>query len=806
MSFTPLKHSICFNKPRRLTDVSSWHEHIPFAFTIVELSKPKVIIELGTHKGDSYCAFCQAVETLRLDTACYAVDTWEGDEHSGLYSTEVLEELHKYHDPLYGRFSGLIQSRFDHALNYFPDDSVDILHIDGLHSYEAVKHDFENWLPKLSRNGIVLIHDTNVREREFGVWRLWQEIKDKYPSFEFKHGHGLGVLAVGIDVSAEVLDFLEIANRNLVAISEFFSHLGNKISLQYKVQEQNAKIIDLTKQITELNDAHHVKDVQIAGLISTNQAKDQQIVELVSKHKADKDTLEEIIKEKNLQITNLTTNLNNIYNSYGWKAISKFCRLLDKLLPVGSKRRNFFKKCREYINKKMLFFLYLMQKFKEKLFLSNKTKAMKTPLIVPKISLLDQETEKIVPFKDEIVSIIIPTKNAGENFEYILTMIRNQKGFENIEIIVVDSGSTDETLELAKEYKVKIIEIPAEMFSHSYARNLGADQASGNYFLFTVQDALPPSNLWLYELMKVMRNNNVSAVSCAEYPRKDADLFYRIISWNHYRFLEVDKNDRIMSKPDVENHINLRKNGQLSDLACLISRDVFFKYRYRFNYAEDLDLGIRLIKDGYKIAFLSSTRIIHSHNRPAYYFLKRGYVDNIFLSDIFIDFHIPPIQLNNLIRDIFFTYDFLNTLIREDISNIKLPCTIPELTDLFTKKFESTITKTYQSINIDNNQYVDTEFMLFVNKIYDEYSISVDKVPYDGILMNAMRGFINITFDYMKNTYESIDELLIEDIKTCMYKEYALLCGAHLAYCYLKSPDNVKHELKKLDKDLRRGI
>ena len=81
---------MCFSDTEKLSEISSWHEHIPFAFTIVQLLEPKVIVELGTHKGDSYCAFCQAVDELKLDTACYAVDTWEGDEHSGLYGKEVL--------------------------------------------------------------------------------------------------------------------------------------------------------------------------------------------------------------------------------------------------------------------------------------------------------------------------------------------------------------------------------------------------------------------------------------------------------------------------------------------------------------------------------------------------------------------------------------------------------------------------------------------------------------------------------------------------------------------------------------------
>ncbi len=111
-------------------------------------------------------------------------------------------------------------------------------------------------------------------------------------------------------------------------------------------------------------------------------------------------------------------------------------------------------------------------------------------------------------------------------------------------------------------------------------------------------------------------------MSCAEFPWESADLFYRAITWNHYRFLEVDREDRIMRYAGSEDHVTLRKNGQLSDLACLISKDVFTKYNYRTDYGEDLDLGLRLIKDGYEIAFLGSTRIIHSHNRPAYYYLK----------------------------------------------------------------------------------------------------------------------------------------------------------------------------------------
>ena len=228
-SFQPLDHPLVFDQPRRLTDVASWHEHIPFAFFAVAALRPDVFVELGTHKGDSYCAFCQAVDSLHLPARCYAVDTWQGDDQSGLYGPDVLEELRAYHDPLYGSFSSLLQQTFDEAHSRFIGGSIDLLHVDGCHTYEAVRHDVETWLPKLSDRGVVLLHDTNVREESFGVWRLWDDLSERYPSFAFAHGHGLGVLAVGPRVGESFRNFLALAGRGSPA-SRFFSTLGERIA------------------------------------------------------------------------------------------------------------------------------------------------------------------------------------------------------------------------------------------------------------------------------------------------------------------------------------------------------------------------------------------------------------------------------------------------------------------------------------------------------------------------------------------------------------------------------------------------
>jgi O-antigen biosynthesis protein len=229
--FSPLNHPLCLALPARITRFSAWHEHTPFAMWLVAALRPRLIVELGTHYGDSYCAFCQAVSQLKLETKCFAVDTWAGDPHAGEYGTDVLAALRAYHDPLYGSFSRLLPSTFVDARAHFADASIDLLHIDGYHTYEAAREDFIAWLPKMRRGGVVLFHDTNVRERDFGVWRLWEEIKADYPHFEFTHGHGLGVLVIDEALTPELQALCTTSAYEAALVRELFFSLGQRVSL-----------------------------------------------------------------------------------------------------------------------------------------------------------------------------------------------------------------------------------------------------------------------------------------------------------------------------------------------------------------------------------------------------------------------------------------------------------------------------------------------------------------------------------------------------------------------------------------------
>ncbi len=217
-----------FRQAERLDHESAWFGHVPFAQWLVRAAQPRLLVELGTHSGISYAAFCRAVEAEGLATRCYAVDTWQGDAHVGGLPEAVFADLDRYNQARFGGFSQLLRATFDDAAEKFADGSIDLLHIDGLHTYAAVRHDFDTWRPKLSDRAVVLFHDTNERLADFGVWRFWAEVSAEYPGFEFVHSHGLGVLCVGEAAPAAVLALAELSPRETAAVRGRFARLGER--------------------------------------------------------------------------------------------------------------------------------------------------------------------------------------------------------------------------------------------------------------------------------------------------------------------------------------------------------------------------------------------------------------------------------------------------------------------------------------------------------------------------------------------------------------------------------------------------
>lgn len=172
-----------------------WEGHRDFAYDFVSEMKPKQIVELGSQYGCSLFAFCQSIKDHQLETEIHAIDKWAGDVGAPESGKQVYKSVQNIQRLMFPDVNLYLHAMlFDEAHTNFREHSIDLLHVDGGHSFEEVSHDFEMWLPNLNENGVVFFHDV-FSPIDQGSCDYWSFIQEKYPiHFEFKHSCGLGIL------------------------------------------------------------------------------------------------------------------------------------------------------------------------------------------------------------------------------------------------------------------------------------------------------------------------------------------------------------------------------------------------------------------------------------------------------------------------------------------------------------------------------------------------------------------------------------------------------------------------------------
>ena len=231
-----------------------WEGHRDFAYDLLQFVRPERLVELGSQYGCSLFTFCQAVRDFKLDTEINAVDMWSGDIGAEITGEEVYALVQKTAATYYPEVNlHLFQMCFDDARPNFADNSIDILHIDGGHTFEDVEHDFTTWLPKLKENGIVLFHDV-YSPIDQGSCDHWEKTKKEYDCyFDFTHSCGLGILfpkgrywydrleAAGFFKYYKDLYFYRSKYKYT---QERFDELKGLYEERYRAIEQQSKMID----------------------------------------------------------------------------------------------------------------------------------------------------------------------------------------------------------------------------------------------------------------------------------------------------------------------------------------------------------------------------------------------------------------------------------------------------------------------------------------------------------------------------------------------------------------------------------
>jgi rhamnosyltransferase len=239
----------------------------------------------------------------------------------------------------------------------------------------------------------------------------------------------------------------------------------------------------------------------------------------------------------------------------------------------------------------------------------------------------------------EKVSVVILTFNAGPGFEPLLASILAQEGDFEREILVVDSGSTDGTVELARRYGINVHRIPKAEFNHGATRNLGVALTRGEYVALIVQDALPLAGRWLTAMVENLRQDAcVAGVYGRQVPHPGSGALTRAVV-NSLSTASLERREQFAGSPKRYRQMSPAERRSLAtfdNVTSCLRRSVWERFPFeKASFGEDLRWGDRVITVGYKLVYEPRSVVFHSHERGAAYNLRRNYVNQLVVSELF---------------------------------------------------------------------------------------------------------------------------------------------------------------------------
>lgn len=251
-----------------------------------------------------------------------------------------------------------------------------------------------------------------------------------------------------------------------------------------------------------------------------------------------------------------------------------------------------------------------------------------------------------------LVSVCILTKNPGNIFRSVINSVLTQETDYEYEVIIVDSGSSDGTIEFINNLnssKLKLIEIQPHEFGHGKTRNFAIQQSSGEYIVMITHDANPVDNKWLQNIISPFYDDEkIAAVFGRHYAYEDASIFTKRDLKLHFdnfnngpKVVYLDDKERYKKDVGYQQWLHY-----FSDNNAALRRDVWEVCPYPdVDFAEDQLWAKKIIELGYKKAYADEAIVYHSHNYNLKQMLQRSYDESRALKRLF-GYNLCPSILN----------------------------------------------------------------------------------------------------------------------------------------------------------------
>jgi len=207
-----------------------------------------------------------------------------------------------------------------------------------------------------------------------------------------------------------------------------------------------------------------------------------------------------------------------------------------------------------------------------------------------------------------MVSVIIPTLDAESKLERVLLMLRNQT--ISLEIVIIDSSSTDNTKVIAKNHNVKFIKVDKKEFNHGATRNIAARKSKGDVLVFMTQDSLPADKNSVETLTKAL-NDPMNAASYGRHlchrEAKPTERFSRGHNYPETFYREFLESERPGTIRDCffSNVFAAVRRKEFEELGGFPENVIMF---------EDMLMAAKLMTKGYRVAYVPEAKVVHSHN------------------------------------------------------------------------------------------------------------------------------------------------------------------------------------------------